>query len=300
MTDDASIIATCPARAAIAGNPSDGYGGAVLSTPLDELVASAAGRPADRFGIDAAGDDVHRLLDATSDEFEAMVGRLPPLELSASTTIPRSVGLAGSSALILAALRVLAAATSTDWTPLDLAGAALRIERDRLSIVGGKQDPVVQAAGRPVLMDFASSDELAAVTAVEFGPEIALFVAWDAGYTESSDVAHTILRRRASDPSRAPLIDELARQAHAAVAAIRRRDVGAFAATINRTFDLRRELTEIDRRQIRLVEIGREAGAATNSAGSGGSVIGLADTIADLSTLRSVYDRAGCGFLEIY
>lgn len=300
MTSGATILATCPSRTAIAGNPSDGYGGAVLSTPIDDLVASAASSPADAFRVDTSDAELRRLLDATAAEFEAITDTLPNIAVSASTTIPRSVGLAGSSALIVATLRVLSAAASVDLKPSDLAAAAHRIERERLSIVGGRQDPIVQSAGRPVLMDFDAPDKTVAVTPVEIGPDIALFVAWDGSYSESSDVAHRMLRRRAADPSNRPLLTELADQARDAAEAIRGRDSERLGTAINRTFDLRCELTEIDRRQIRLVTIGREAGAATNSAGSGGSIVGLAPTAVALPRLRSTYEDAGCTFLEIY
>lgn len=299
MSSGTTTIAVCPARAAIAGNPSDGYGGAVLSVTVDDLLASAAGRPHDRFEVDARDPDLARLLDATAAEFELTTGRLPDLHLSASTTIPRSVGLAGSSALIVAALRVLASETHRSWTPLELARIVLRVERERLEIAGGMQDPVVQAANRPVLMEF-STDGAVAVSSVDLHADLVLFVAWDPAYSESSDVAHRALRRRAELPENRRLLEQLAELARGAAVAAERGDVATLATAIDETFDLRRELTEIDPRQVELVEIGRRAGAATNSAGSGGSVIGLARTVGDLPAIRTAYDDAGCELIEIY
>ena len=66
-----------------------------------------------------------------------------------STTIPRSVGLAGSSAIVIAALR----AAGVDLEPPEVAELALAIERDDLGIAAGLQDRAVQAFDQPVLVD---------------------------------------------------------------------------------------------------------------------------------------------------
>ena len=42
MPTGRSVVATCTARAALAGNPSDGYGGAVLAVPVPDLFATVA------------------------------------------------------------------------------------------------------------------------------------------------------------------------------------------------------------------------------------------------------------------
>ena len=68
---------------------------------------------------------------------------------------------------------------------------------------------------------------------------------------------------------------------------------------MNRSFDLRCEMAPVDPRQIELIETGRRAGAATNSAGSGGSVIGLVRDIDDLDAVMSEYERLGAHVLAL-
>ncbi len=65
MPTGRSIVTTCPARAALAGNPSDGYGGAVVAVPVPDLAAFASTEPADRFSIRAGDPELDRLARST-------------------------------------------------------------------------------------------------------------------------------------------------------------------------------------------------------------------------------------------
>ena len=77
--------------------------------PVPDLAAFASTEPADRFSIRAGDPELDRLLSATARAFADAVDRPADVTLSATTTIPRAVGLAGSSALIICALRALGA-----------------------------------------------------------------------------------------------------------------------------------------------------------------------------------------------
>src|SRR5882672_9551009 len=84
------------ARAALAGNPSDGYGGAVLAVELPALVARASASP----GPGTIGPP--------SDLVAATVARFgAPADVRWSTDIPLTVGLGGSSAIVIAVTRAL-------------------------------------------------------------------------------------------------------------------------------------------------------------------------------------------------
>jgi glucuronokinase len=295
VTTGRSAVASCSARAALAGNPSDGYGGAVVAVPVDDLRATASATEADRFAVRVGDPDLERLLTATADAFRDDVGGLPRVTLSASTVIPRSVGLGGSSAIVIAALRALGAWTERRWETIQLAELALAVERDRLGIEAGLQDRLVQAAGRPVAMTFDP---------VGYEPldvdNLPLFVAWSTDATAPSGTVHRSLRRR-HDGGDERVVDgmaALAQQAHIAALAIRARDLAELGRTMNRSFDLRRQMVSVDPNQIELVEIGRQAGAAVNSAGSGGSVVGLAPNNR-LGAIERAYGAARCGFLVI-
>ena len=292
-----SVATTCPARAALAGNPSDGYGGAVVAIPVDEMFAIATTTDADTFHIAASDRELHRLLDATAQAFAAEVGALPPVTLAASTTIPRSVGLAGSSALVISALRSLAAWTGHRWRPIELAQLALRVETERLGIAAGLQDRLVQATGDLTAMRFdpVGFDVLARPD------DLRLFVAWSPDAAQPSDTVHRSLRRRfdAGDERVRGAMTELAEQAHIAARAIEGADLAGLAGAMDRSFDLRCEITDVGPAQRRLVETGRRARAAVNSAGSGGSVVGLARSDLHLEQLESVYREAGAEYLPL-
>ncbi|MDG1188207.1 MAG: hypothetical protein P8N13_07090, partial [Ilumatobacter sp.] len=134
VDDDAPIVAQVQARAALAGNPSDGYAGAVLAIPVDAYGATVILRKAAQFSISdelsghriftrldevrAAGshlhsDDPHALILATVDYFlQTTNARLQPCAIEVSSSIPVSVGLAGSSAIVIGVLRALYTSTN--------------------------------------------------------------------------------------------------------------------------------------------------------------------------------------------
>lgn len=297
MPTGRSVVATCTARAALAGNPSDGYGGAVLAVPVPELLATVATSESTAFGVRSTDADLHRLLTATAEAYEASVGPLPPVTISASTTIPRSVGLAGSSALVIATLRSLGGWIERRWDRLELAELALSVERDRLGFEAGLQDRLVQAVGRPVSMRF---DPVSFET-IDVPETVPLFVAWLEDAAVPSDTTHRSLRRRydAGDRQVHDAMRALAVQARRAERALRDGDAILLGDAMNTTFDLRAAIVEIPPAQHRLVALGRGRGAAVNSAGSGGSVVGLARDLGHLEELEHAYRAAGCDFSAI-
>ncbi len=68
---------------------------------------------------------------------------------------------------------------------------------------------------------------------------------------------------------------------------------------MDRSFDIRASITDVGDRQRSLVETGRRHGAWVNSAGSGGSVVGLVADRATIPTVQSAYQGIGAEFLEI-
>ncbi|MDW3214380.1 MAG: hypothetical protein R8G01_10310 [Ilumatobacteraceae bacterium] len=295
MSPGASFVSSCPARAALAGNPSDGYGGAVVAVPVPDLAAFASAEPADRFSVRVGDADLDRLLAATARSFADAVGRPRDVTLSATTTIPRSVGLAGSSALIVCALRVLAATIDHRFEPIELAQLALSVERDRLGIAAGLQDRLVQSVGQLVSMRF----DPVGFERLDPPVELPLFVAWSASAAQTSDTVHRSLRRRydVADPHVITSMSGLAEQADRAATAIANGDLDRLAQAMNRTFEIRSMMIDVDIATRALVRIAVRNGAAANSAGSGGSIVGLARDHDHLTELESAF--AGHGFQVI-
>lgn len=294
-----SVLGTCSARAALAGNPSDGFGGAVLAVPVPALTASVTAVEGDRWA--AAVDDpaLARLLRASLAGWTErhQLDSFPPLTLTATTSIPRSVGLGGSSALVIATLRAIAAWRGTSWDPIELAQCALDVETVRLGISAGLQDRLVQAVDEPVAMTFAP----VGYEVVRPPVEPPFFVAWAPDAAEPSDAPHRALRRRFDDgePAVVDTIRALAdrgRRAHAAIVA---GDVDGLGVAMDSSFDLRCSIVDVGDRQREMIAAGRDAGAWVNSAGSGGSVVGLVRDRATLASVAEAYGAIGAEFLEL-
>lgn len=245
-------VAEVPARAALAGNPSDLYGGAVLAVPVRSLRARVEIEPAADIEIIGPGA---ALIEATLHRMAA-----PPVRVVCDTTIPRSVGLAGSSAIVIATLRALQASVED---PLELALLAQSIETDDLGIVAGLQDRAVQAFERPVLVDMSGATPV--VTPLSPARPIRIAVAWDASASADSGTYHRALRESAPD------VSELAVTARRAADAFVAGDAEALAALVNESGRLRAHLAPLPAEHDRIASI-----ITGNSAGSGGSVAAVA------------------------
>jgi glucuronokinase len=273
-------VPTAPARAALLGNPSDGYGGAVLAFAFSDF--SALVEPCS--GFDAHPDAV-RLLRAA---VRRANGGNEGVGLRMRTTIPREVGLGGSSAIVLAALRALGVAGSPD----DLARVALAVEVDDLGIAAGLQDRLVQAHGGVLLMDFAAG-RWEPVDPALLPP---LYVAWREDAGEPSGRFHGALRARFEhgDASVRAAMAELGDVARAGASALRQGDHETLARLVDRTFDLRAEIAELDARHVRMIELARSVGASANYAGSGGAIVGTLPDADAFGELERLMVAEGC------
>jgi glucuronokinase len=139
------------ARAALAGNPSDGYGGAVIAVTLDEFQACATARA----GSQAGASPDSELVTAAVVRFardHSPAPLAPTVEWA--TSVPRGVGLGGSSAIVIATLRALCELHQVSLGRGELAALALAVEREELGIAAGLQDRVAQSYGGLTFMDF--------------------------------------------------------------------------------------------------------------------------------------------------
>jgi glucuronokinase len=294
-----SASATAPARAALAGNPSDGFGGRTLALALPAFEARVELEPGGSFDVDlalaAGGPDA---LMAAALRRLTSAGRVPAggFGLHCSSAIPPQVGLAGSSAIVVATLRALSEAFALALAPDEVARIALAAEVEELGIAAGPQDRVVQAHGGLVSMDFTGGDW--AVERLDPALLPPLFVAWDHGSATHSGDYHGQLRQRhaAGDPEVAVSLERLARLAERARDALLAGDADEFARCVDGSFDARAAMGELEPAHVRLVEIARGAGASANYAGSGGAVVGTLPRGQAAGKLQAAFERAGCGF----
>jgi glucuronokinase len=206
------------------------------------------------------------------------------------------VGLAGSSALVIAGLRALAARWQLELDVASTARLALEVETDLLGLAAGPQDRLAQAAGSTVLMDFAGP--CWEVQPVEPQAPVALFVAWDSASASPSDAVHGPLGDRAAEPEVRGAMARLAGLARRGADALRGGDLAALGDAMDGSFDARASVLDLDPAHVALVEGARACGAPVNYAGSGGAVVGLVTEPATRHAVRAWTASAGLGFTD--
>jgi glucuronokinase len=264
---------TAAARAALAGNPSDLYGGAVLAVTLPSLRAHVVSEPASELVIEPG----NQLVEAAARRVGVTA------KVTWSTTIPRSVGLGGSSALVIATLRALRA-----MEPADLAELALAVEAEDLGIPAGPQDRYVQAYDGLTFMEFAGGRPACERLDRSLLPP--LLVAWRQETSHDSGAVHGGLGKVVPI---APLrrLAEAARRARRALVA---RDLRAFARCVDQSFDARRELMTLDPRHVEMITAARSCGASANYTGSGGAIVAVCEGLEHRAEVGAALTASGC------
>jgi glucuronokinase len=328
MTRSATGIAY--ARAGLLGNPSDQYGGKTIAFSIRDFCARVTIESSDRFAIrpgpsdliefdsfleagdvfrERGCDDGVRLLRAAvrrfADHWEGMRGlveddRLLRFEMRYETSIPRQVGLAGSSAIVIAALRALMAWFDTTIDPVALAELALAAEQEDLGIAAGPQDRVIQCYEGVMLMDFR--EPRSAASYLPLAPEILppLFVAWNPRGGRASGRIHEGVRRRwrEGDEEVHRAMTVLCELVDSGSECLQRGDHGAFRKLMDQNFDIRAQLFPISKPNREMVEIGRSLGAGVKLCGSGGAVVGAPSDSADFAEIEQAYRSAGYGMIR--
>lgn len=147
-----TFVASAPGRCGIVGNPSDLYGGRVLSCSLPARATCRL----------TVGEEESLPEDLTL--WNAAVSRFPvegPCRVEWTTDVPRSSGLSGSTALLAATLACVLQARGetpsldTDFARTEFAMLVRDVEREAAGVVCGYQDALVVVQGGLLLMDFA-------------------------------------------------------------------------------------------------------------------------------------------------
>lgn len=224
------------------------------------------------------------------------------------STIPRLVGLAGSSAIVTATMRALARYHGITIPPHLLASLVLSAERDELGIPAGLQDRVVQAYGGLVAMDFSPA-AMQSELGLRYGryeplpptnlPPI--YLAYSTAGSEPTEVVHNNLRQRfeRGEPAVLAAMQEWAALAEAGKAALAARDWQRLDELMNRNFDLRRAVCPLNPRHVAMVEAARSAGCSAKFSGSGGAIVGTYRTPADLTVLRAALAPLECQVVAV-
>jgi galactokinase/mevalonate kinase-like predicted kinase len=285
------------ARVALAGNPSDGYGGRTLAVVIRDFAAHAQVEHAEADEITVPGEGGEALMLATLERFRGHLGQTAPVKLSCETNVPREVGLAGSSAIVIACARALCDLHRAELERDELARLALAVETEDLGIAAGLQDRMVQARETLVAMDFGGHPVYE-----ELDPQLLppLYVAWHPGAAAPSGVAHGELRRRheQGDPEVTATMERLAAHAASARLALLEGDHATFAGCVDASFDERLRIMHVDELTAAMVGAARAAGASANSAGSGGAIVGTLPDARTWPRLRDAFERLGASAIR--
>ncbi len=322
------------ARAALVGNPSDGYHGKVISLIVRNFGAEVVLYEWDSVDIVMTEEDrarfrsIHdlardvalhgyyggiRLIKATIKRFvdycrsAAVTLHDQSFSVRYHSTIPRQVGLAGSSAIITATLRCLMEFYDVE-IPLEVQPSlALSVERDELGVAAGLQDRVAQAYEGVVYMDFSPERErlVHGLRCYEYEPLDPallplLYVAYHHGLSEPTEVFHNDVRDRFSrgDQQVVSGMRHVADLAASARDALLNRDAGQLSRLIDENFDVRRGIYKLPAWQVQMVDVARACGASANFAGSGGAIIGSYESEATLDALRPALEAIGCRVIK--
>lgn len=295
------------ARAGVLGNPSDGYFGRTLALTLRNFRSRTVLYPSAKLEIRPSESDtpiwnnlaelrehtrwrgyyggiriiralLMRFTDYCADRGIRLHDRNFTIEYESN--IPLRLGMGGSSAIVVSALRALMRFYEVE-IPLPVqANLALETETKELGVAAGLQDRVAQVYEGLVFMDFdrglMESRGFGAYERLDGALLPNLYVAFRTNLSEGTEVFHNDLRQRfeAGEPAVLEAMRRWADIAQQGRVALRARDWNRFAELIDANFDLRARIYRISPANLQMVETARGMGATAKFAGSGGTIIG--------------------------
>jgi glucuronokinase len=299
---------TAYARAALVGNPSDGYFGKTISVILKNFRAEAAAFESPELKIEPnrsdhatfksmaeLAEDIRfsgyyggmRLIKAAIKKFhEYLVSHEVEyadrnFTIQYDSNIPVRLGLAGSSAIITATILALMEFYEVEIPKAYLPTLVLRVETEELGIQGGLQDRVVQVYGGCVYMDFSRDhlEEFQYGIYEEIDTNLLppLYVAYRKALSEGTEVTHNRLRERweRGDADVRRAMERLGALTEEFYQALKQRKVERMAELMNENFDVRAGICKVSQANWDLINAARNVEASANFTGSGGAIVGI-------------------------
>lgn len=199
--------------------------------------------------------------------------------LTYSSSIPGRLGLAGSSAIITAAVNAMMQFYGIDIPKPILANLILAVEKKELHIGAGLQDRVAQVYGRPVYMNFDKTmmDAQGYGEYLPFGAALLpnIYLTYRNNLAEGSEVTHNDLAKRFANDDAAvlnaieqwkALTDEVWHRLNQG-----NKNIGDL---IDRNFDIRKSICAVSEGNLELISTARNTCASAKFTGSGGAIIG--------------------------
>jgi glucuronokinase len=295
------------ARAGLLGNPSDGFFGKTISISVRNFGASITLYQSPDLHIEPEPQDgstfrsIYHLRESVSllgynggiplikagikkfgDYCEENGIRLANRNFTVRyrSSIPRQVGMSGSSAIVVALFRALMQFYKVE-IPIEILPQLVMVtETEELGITAGLQDRVIQCYEGCVYMDF--DKQLIEKQGYGFYERIdpqllpKLYVAYNTNLSKVSGKVHSDVRTR-FDRGEKDVIDVLgqiagkAKDAHTALMEGRPDELHQL---MNENFDLRCKIYNVPESNKKLINAARACGASAKFAGSGGTIIG--------------------------
>ncbi|HEY3412875.1 MAG TPA: hypothetical protein VGM51_07440 [Armatimonadota bacterium] len=294
----APVRTSAPGRGGIAGNPSDMYGGSMLScatkaraecaiSPANALALSVGGEAA----VIANGDDLAMHGDRLDVARAALAAfGIDPLrdhfDLEASTAIPMQAGLAGSTALVCAIVAALQASSGSMQHAHHLVETVRDVEMNHLGVLCGFQDATMTVFGGLRFIDVRNREQLRQgvdepyVVAERLTAPAFPFILAHTGVKHHSGTVHTSLRDRwlEGEPAVVAGYARIQRIAQMGKRALLDADWERLAALMAENHAIQRDLGGSGDSNERLIRAALDAGALAAKlagAGGGGTIIAL-------------------------
>lgn len=303
-----SIESRAYARAGLLGNPSDGYFGKIIAITIKNFYATVSLKESAELRIEPPSRDasVYRNMDELMERIElygyyggvrlvkAAIKKFSDycrdqkialkeknFEIRYESTIPRQLGLGGSSAIITAVMRALMEFFKVDIPVEVLPSLILDAELKELGINAGLMDRVIQVYEGCVYMDLnekliqQKGHGIYERLDVKLLPDLFIAYKHSLGKVSGQVLDDIRVGYERRDKFVLDTLHRLAEIAEAGKDALLRSDLEKLHDLMNENFDLRRQIMKISQNNLEMIQTARQCGASAKFAGSGGSIIGL-------------------------
>jgi glucuronokinase len=320
-------------RAGFLGNPSDGYYGKTIAFAFSDFCVDVVlyESPEIEFLPGDVDDNVFESLDHLTDTVQhygyyggvrlvkavskvfaeycrAQAIDLPRRNFTVRyrSTVPRLVGLGGSSAICTAMFKALVQFYNVaERIPRQIIPTLCwQAEKEELGIHCGMQDRVIQMYDGVVFMDFDREhferNSFGKYEYIDAQRLPRLYLAYDPDRAEFSGIYHRKLADVAVREQErvAAAMREFADIAQQGFDALMQGQLAKIPALVNANFDLRNRVFKVSEANARMVYEARQTGASAKFAGSGGAIVG---TYEDEAMYKALVDRLrtiGCATIR--
>lgn len=307
------------ARAGLLGNPSDGFFGKTISISVRNFGASISLYESPELVIEAQPQDgstfksIYHLTESVS--LLGYNGGIPLIKASIKkfldycnqegiklpnknftvryrSSIPRQVGMSGSSAIVVALFRALMKFYKIEIPLHILPNLVMTAETEELGITAGLQDRVIQSYEGCIYMDFDKQHLQTNGYGIyeRVNPELLpkLYIAYNTNLSKVSGKVHNDVKARfdRGEEDVIRVLDQIGNLAKEAKTCLLEGRPEELHDLINQNFDLRCQIYNVTESNKLLVKTARDCGASAKFAGSGGTIIG---TYKDDETLNRLF-----------